>query len=323
MCTAISYKTKDHYFGRNLDLEYSYQEEITITPRNFPLPFRMVDAQPTHLGIIGTAVIANGFPLYFDATNEAGLSMAALNFPGNAVYLPQEPEKYNVASFELIPWILGQCTTVAEAENLLKNTNIADIAFSDAYPPSPLHWILADREDALTIEPMAGSLSIDHNPVGILTNNPPFDYHMHNLSNYLNLTREEPQNHFAFKYPLAPHSRGLGAFGLPGDLSSVSRFVKVAFTKFNSVSGDSDEESITQFFHILSSVEQQSGCVRVGNCFEKTVYSSCCNTDKGIYYYVTYENRQITAINLHHEDLDGNELVHYPMVRQQQIYEGN
>lgn len=323
MCTAISYNAKDHYFGRNLDLEYSYQEEITITPRNFPLAFRMVDAQMTHLGIIGTAVIANGFPLYFDATNEVGLSMAALNFPGNAVYLQANSKKYNVSSFELIPWILGQCTTVTDAEKLLKGTNIADTAFNDAFPPSPLHWIVADREVALTIEPMADGLSIYHNPVGILTNNPPFDYHMHNLNNYLNLTREEPRNHFAPQYPLAPHSRGLGAFGLPGDLSSVSRFVKAAFTKLNSVYGDTDEESITQFFHILSSVEQQSGCVRVGDRFEKTVYSSCCNTDTGIYYYVTYENRQITAINMHHENLDSNELFHYPMVRQQQIYEGN
>lgn len=323
MCTAISYKTKDHYFGRNLDLEYSYQEEITITPRNFPMQFRMTSDLKKHYAIIGTAIISGGFPLYYDATNEAGLSMAALNFPDNAVYLRKAANKTNISSFELIPWILGLCATVAEAEMLLRNTSIVNKSFSEELPSTPLHWIVADRDHSFIVEPMSDGLHIYSNPIGVLTNNPPFDYHMHNLNNYLNLTREEPQNTFAPGYALIPHSRGLGAFGLPGDLSSASRFIKAAYTKLNSVYGDSEEESITQFFHILSSVEQQSGCVRVGGRFEKTVYTSCCNTDKGIYYYTTYENRQITAINMYHEDLNNNELIHYPMIRGQQIHDAN
>ena len=112
----------------------------------------------------------------------------------------------------------------------------------------------------------------------------------------------------------------MGAMGMPGDLSSASRFVKAAFTRMNSVSGNSEEESVSQFFHILGSVEQQRGCVCLGEGkYEITVYSSCCNMDRGIYYYRTYENSQITAVDMHKEATDGKALIRYPMIKEQQI----
>lgn len=319
MCTAITYLTKNHYFGRNLDLEYSYQEAVTITPRSFELPFRCVPVQSSHYAMIGMATVSDNYPLYYDATNEKGLSMAALNFPGNAVYQPYKAGANNITPFELIPWVLSQCTTVTEVKQCLLHTNPVDIPFNEQYPLSPLHWIVADRDSALTVEPVANGLKIYDNTIGVLTNNPPFDYHMHNLKNYLNLTSNEPENRFAPDIDLTPYSRGMGAIGLPGDLSSASRFVKASFTKLNSRSGDSESASISQFFHILGAVAQQEGCVKVGNSYEKTVYSSCCNTTKGIYYYTTYENSQITAVHLREELRTGNELICYPLIRTQSI----
>lgn len=319
MCTAVTYLSADHYFGRNLDLEYSYQETVTVTPRNFPLPFRRCDPMHTHYAMIGMAMISNNYPLYYDATNEHGLSMAGLNFPGNAVYHPEQDGCRNITPFELIPWILGQCKTVSEAIPLLKGLNLLNTDFSAEFPLSPLHWILADRNRAITIEPLRSGIVIYDNPVGILTNNPPFDYHMHNLKNYLHLSSAEPVNRFAPQIQLLPYSRGMGAYGLPGDLSSASRFVKAAYTKLNSLSDRAEAASVSQFFHILNSVAQQYGCVQVGDSYEKTVYSSCCNTDQGIYYYTTYENIQITGIHLHHEDLNTDSLVSYPLIRHQQF----
>ena len=319
MCTAITFKTKDHYFGRNLDLEYSYSEAVTITPRRFPLPFRCVNAMDRHYAMIGIATVEDGYPLYYDATNEKGLSMAGLNFPGNAVYKRKITGVDNITPFEFIPWVLGQCTNLTEAETLLSRTNLVNISFSDSLPLSPLHWIIADSERSIVVESMANGLRIYDDPIGVLTNNPPFDYHMQNLKNYLHLTRDEPTNRFAPGIDLTPYSRGMGAIGLPGDLSSSSRFIKAAFTKLNSVSGDSEAESISQFFHILGSVAQQNGCVRVGESFEKTVYSSCCNTDQCIYYYTTYDNSQITGVKLYGEDLDGSTLSSYPIIFEQQI----
>lgn len=318
MCTAITYDAKDHYFGRNLDLEYSYKERITVTPRNFVFEFRKMGKLESHYAMIGMAYISAGYPLYYDATNEKGLSAAGLNFPDNADYKPFCAEKDNIAPFELIPWILSQCATVEEAEKLLGRINLLKEAFSSELPLSPLHWIISDRERSITLEPLKDGVKIYENPVGVLTNNPTFDYQLFNLNNYMTLTKGRPKN--AWNLPLQEYSRGMGAMGLPGDASSMSRFVRATFVKMNSVSGESEKESVNQFFHILKSVEMQRGCVELEkNVYEITVYSSCCNTDRGIYYYCTYDNSRIWAVDMHKEDLNGSALIAYPLMVENEI----
>ncbi len=320
MCTGANYTTKDHYFGRNLDLEYSYHETVTITPRNFPFEFRRRPTMNTHHAIIGMAMIADGYPLYYDATNEKGLSMAGLNFPDNADYKPQTEDKVDVTPFEFIPWVLGQFTTVEEVKGALVDLNLVAIDFSEQFPLSPLHWIISDRDASITVESVKEGLRVYDNPVGVLTNNPTFDKQMFHLNDFMHLSVDPPQATFSDKVPFDVYSRGMGAIGLPGDLSSSSRFVKAAFTKLNSVSGDSESESVSQFFQILGSVAQQRGCVRLApDTYEITIYSSCCNTDRGIYYYTTYENSQITGVDMHATDLDGTTLVDYPLIKGQQI----
>lgn len=320
MCTAITYKTKDHYFGRNLDLEYSYKETVTITPRNFVFHFRRMGKMEHHFAIIGMAYICDGYPLYYDGTNEKGLSMAGLNFPGNADYKPYRYKKDNITPFELIPWILVQCATVAEAERLLERINLLNENFSEELPLSPLHWIISDRERSITLESVKDGIHIYHNPVGVLTNNPTFDYQLFNLNNYMGLSRSARQNTFAGNLELKPYSRGMGAMGLPGDASSMSRFVRAAFVKLNSVSGDSETESVGQFFHILKSVEMQRGCVELSEgVYEITMYSSCCNADRGIYYYTTYDNNQICAVDMYTENLEKDALIWYPLQKEQAI----
>ncbi len=313
MCTAISFLTRDHYFGRNLDYDFSYHETVTITPRRFLLPFRHQKPLSTHYAMIGMAFIQQNYPLYYDATNEKGLSIAGLNFPGNATYQPFNYTRDNITPFELTPWILGQCATVKEAKNLLSRLTLLNENFSDTLPLSPLHFMVSDRKESLVIEPLKDGLKIYDNPIGVLTNNPPFDYQLTNLINFRNLTREEPKSRFAEHLPLDPYSRGMGAIGLPGDLSSASRFVRASFVKLNSVCSESEEESVGQFFHLLSAVEQPKGCCRVEENFEYTIYSSCCNTDRGVYYYTTYENRRITGVDMHRENLDGDTLITYPL----------
>lgn len=320
MCTAATYKTQDFYFGRTLDYEFSYGDEVTVTPRNYPLVFRHAGTLNTHYAMIGMAYIADNYPLYYDAVNEKGLGMAGLNFVGNADYKEVAPDKDNIAQFEFIPWILGQCSCVREAKALLDNLNLTRTPFSSQLPVAQLHWLIADREEAITVESVREGLRVYPNPVGVLTNNPPFDEQMFQLNNYMHLSPKSPQNCFSDALPLHTYSRGMGALGLPGDLSSQSRFVRVAFVKMNSVSGDSEKESVSQFFHILGSVDQQRGCCDVGEGkFEITLYTSCCNADKGIYYYTTYENHGITAVDMHREELDGSRLTRYPLIQEEQI----
>ena len=319
MCTAASYKTKDHYFGRNFDYEISFHEGVTVTPRNFVFNFRKMGQMRTHYAMIGMTSLGPDYPLYYEATNEKGLSMAGLNFPGTAVYRPLDPVKDNITPFEFIPWILGQCATVAEARKLLSNLNMYKEDFAEHMPLSPLHWMIADRDECIVAEPMAEGLKIFDDPVKVMTNNPTFDWHMTNLANYMSLSPADPVNAMAPEVDLKRYSRGMGSLGLPGDMSSASRFVKAAFTRMNSLSGDSESESISQFFHILASAEQQRGCCKVDHGYEYTIYSSCCNTDTGVYYYTTYENSQITAIDMHRCDLDGDKLISFPLVTGQQI----
>lgn len=262
MCTAATYKTKDFYFGRTLDYEFSYGDEVTITPRNYSFNFCNEGTMNNHYAIIGMAHVADNYPLYYDAVNEKGLGMAGLNFVGNADYKGMVRGKYNIAPYEFIPWVLGQCATVRESKEILEGLNLVNTPFRKELPLAELHWLIADADEAITVESTKNGIQIYENPVGVLTNNPPFHEQMFQLSNYMNLSAGEPQNHFYSKLPLHTYSRGMGALGLPGDLSSQSRFVRAAFVKLNSVSGDSEAESVSQFFHILGSVEQQSACLR-------------------------------------------------------------
>lgn len=320
MCTAATYRTKDFYFGRTMDYELSYGEEVVIVPRKYAFHFRDMGIMNSHYAMIGVACVMENYPLYYDAVNEKGLGMAGLNFVGNAVYGNKVRGKDNVAQFEFIPWILGQCATVQEARKLLHRINIDNTRFNDTLPLAELHWLISDGHETITVEVMKDGMHIYDNPVGILTNNPPFEEQMFQLNNYMNLSVKAPQNHFSDKLPLKTYSRGMGALGLPGDLSSQSRFARASFVKMNSVCSDSESESVSQFFHILGSVDQQRGCCELEDGqYEVTIYTSCCNAEKGVYYYTTYDNHQITAVDMYKENLDAAVLIRYLLIQGEQI----
>ena len=324
MCTAVTYKTNDFYFGRTLDYEYSYMEEVTITPRNYQFKFNEKEAINTHYAIIGMAYVAEDYPLYYEAINEKGLGIAGLNFVGNAHYNDPIEGKDNIAQFEFIPWILSQCETVKEAKKLIEKINITNTPFNKQLPLAQLHWIIADQNESITVESVQEGIKIYKNPVGVLTNNPTFDKQLFALNNYINLSNKTPENKFATDLKLNKYSRGMGAIGLPGDLSSQSRFVRASFVKMNSVSAEGENESVSQFFHILNSVDQQRGCCQLEDGkYEITIYTSCCNASKGIYYYTTYDNHQITAVDMHKEDLNINKLIRYPLIKEEQIKSQN
>ena len=319
MCTASNYITDNHYFGRNFDYEISYNERVTVTPRKYELKFRKIDDIKTHYAIIGIAAGIDEYPLYYDACNEKGLAIAGLNFAGNAVYREFEEDMVNITPFELIPYLLGTCSSVSEAREALGKINLVNINFADELPLSPLHWMISDEVEAIVVEPLADGLKVYDNPVGVLTNNPPFDKQLFYLNNYRGLSNKNPENRFGVD--LEEYSRGMGAIGLPGDLSSASRFAKVAFTRANSYSDNDEASSVGQFFHILGSVEQQNGCTFIDDpdLYEYTIYTSCYNTNRAILYYRTYHNSQITAVDLNRENLDSSDLINYKLINEEQF----
>ena len=217
-------------------------------------------------------------------------------------------------------WLLGTCRDLAQARAAIANLNLVGTPFSAKLPSAQLHWMIADKTGCIVLESMADGLHVYENPAGVLTNNPPFPTQLFALNNYAQLSPKPPVNRFSKDLSLQTYSRGMGAIGLPGDLSSSSRFVRAAFTRLNAKSEDGEMASVSQFFHILTAVEQTRGCCELENGkFEITLYSSCCNADKGIYYYTTYENRQITAVSLFEEDLDARGLVCFPLIQTQSV----
>ena len=308
MCTAIVYKSRDVYFGRNLDLERGYAESVVITPRAFH-----VGTFATRYAMVGMTTVSSGVPLYYEATNEKGVSAAGLHFPGNAVYYEPIAGKDNIPPYAFIPWALGQCADIGEVKLLLQRTNLVNVAFSRELPVSPLHWLISDRKTSITVECAEEGMRVWDNPFDVLTNNPPFPYHQTNLSNYMGLGTGQLQNRFDRCFPLRNYSLGMGALGLPGDFSSASRFVRAFFVKENAIFGSTEEENVRQFFHILQSVAMPKGCVWTENGYEYTRYSSCCNVENGVYYYITYNDFTIRSVSMRDVDLDGETLYIYPV----------
>lgn len=309
MCTAVSFEKNDFYFGRNLDYEIRFGDNVVITPRNYCFDFKLAGTMREHYAMIGMAHVEDNFPLYYDGTNEKGLAMAGLNFVDNAVYGAPVDGKFAVAPHEFIPFVLGQCANLSEARELLEKICLVNIPFSEKLPVSQLHWIISDKSGSVVVESTKNGFFVYDNPIGVLTNNPEFPLQETQLNNYMGLSAKPPENRFCSKIPFKPYSRGMGAIGLPGDLSSESRFVRAAFIKANSVCGDTEEECVSQVFHILTGVENPSGCCELENgTYQITQYTCCCNCTKGIYYYNYYNNHQINAVDMHRENLNASEL---------------
>lgn len=320
MCTCFTLTNQDFYFGRNLDLDSSFGEQVIITPRNYPFHFLHQSDLKNHYALIGMATDIDGTPLYAEAANEKGLAMAGLQFSGNAIYFPAQDGKENIAPFEIIPWILGQCSKVKEARSLLENANIIDTPFRPNVPNSPLHWILADKNECIVIESVKDGLKIYEDPIGVLTNNPPFDFHVLNLQQYLNITKEYPDNRFSSDLDLKPYAVGMGAKGLPGDASSTSRFIQTAFLKHNLYTDGSQVDSVQQFFRVLQHVSMIKGSVMTEQqTMDYTLYSCCIDVTRGIYYYTTHENSQICKVDMASQNLEGNSPIIYPLQRQSMI----
>lgn len=326
MCTGLSFKNGDsHYFGRNLDLEIDYPISVVITPKNYEFKLRHTDAISSHNAMIGMGMIQDDYPLYFEAVNDKGLGCAGLAFWISCHYFPVVEGKTNVASFEFIPYILGTCSTVEEVKKALENLNITDDGFSPKFAPSPLHWLIADENSSIVVEStLKHGLQVYDNPYHVLTNEPEFPFHENNLSFYCN-----PSNHlkdfdttrFSKDFPgFIKMGAGMGSAGIPGGVDSISRFVRVAFNTLNSTNPDTEDQNVSQFFHILGSVSQTRGVDQVKpDTYEVTQYTSGANTKTGRFYYTTYYNQSINAVDLNKEDLDSSALKEYPVLRDLQV----
>ena len=290
MCTAINDVSKFHFFGRTLDLEYSLGEMVTITPRSFPFSFIHEGKIDSHHAIIGVAHVIDGIPLYYDGMNEHGLCAAALRFPELCAYHSKTEGKINLASFELIPWVLSKFDSAKSAADALRDANITRDNFSAALPSGELHWIIADKESSYVIESRPDGIHIYDNTYGVLTNAPDFPTQCFVLDNF-----GDP---------------------VPGDLSSSSRFIRVVNATRHTNLAPDKTQAISRFFHILGTVNQPDGLFRADERQLRTVYTSCMDTEALIYYFTTYDCRQIRAVKL---EADGYKLKEFPVSQKENI----
>ena len=293
MCTAINDTKNFHLFGRTLDLDSSLDESVAISPRKYKFSFMFQGENSDHYAIVGAAHITNGVPLYYDGINEKGLCIAALRFPELTVYHDKVDGKVNLASFELIPWVLCNFDSAKAAAKALPDVNITPNSYSDALPSTSIHWLLADEKNAYVIESREDGLKIYDNPYGVLTNAPDF-----------------PTQCFV-----------LDKFGDPslGDMSSSARFIRAVNAARHTLPEKEKLPAISRLFHIFSTVNQPHGLFRADEKQLKTVYTACMDTEDMTYYFTTYECRQIHGVRVDKTSLDLDSVISFPMAHKENV----
>ncbi|MDO5755598.1 MAG: choloylglycine hydrolase [Tissierellia bacterium] len=314
MCTCIRVLGESVYMGRNMDIEYSFGEELVIVPRKYPWKWRKAEGKEASFAMMGVATVMDDYPLFAEGINEKGLAVASLNFPGNAAYFEEKENQLNLTPFELIPYFLAYCETVEEVKVMAKELNLYHEDFALGVPVAPLHYMAMDEKGSIVIESEKDGLHIYENPYDVLTNNPPFPYHLANMEQYMNLGVENPKTSFGADLKPQPFGQGLGAVGLPGDFSPMSRFVKGAFLVTCSKALQEEERNPMQVFHILDSVAMVKGSVKTPEGkWDITTYSICADMKKGIYYIKSYDDPMIYTLDMNKENLNGKEIYPYPM----------
>ena len=314
MCTALILETQDKnvLFGRNLDWTYNLGQSAILVPRNFKWCNIISHKQYiSTYAVLGIGDVIDNRPLILDGMNEEGLGCAALYFPGYAKFNDKiETNKINIAPLDIAFWILSNFQTIEQVAYALNNINIVRLPeFGD------LHWIVTDKSGkSIIIEKTGKNINIYNNKVGVLTNSPSFDWHITNLNQYIPLKSIQPADVYWSKQELTPVGKGIGSLGMPGDYSPPSRFVRAAFSRTNMPIPKDENTGISEFFHILNNVAVVNGSVVTrNNLKETTLYSSCMNLQKRIYYYNTYYNNRINAINLFKLNLNSDKIERFEL----------
>lgn len=305
MCTAMTAQTLQGttYFGRTMDFSYPLEPELYMIPKGFKwnniLGTHEIQNRYSILGIgqdISPVILADG-------VNEMGFAAAALYFPGFAQYDPAPSQKssaISIAALELVNFLLGQCADAEQAASLLRLIRIVGVKDTVTDSVAPLHWIIADRSGrCMAIEKMSDGLHIIDNPIGVLSNSPDFPWHMTNLRNYMNVTPFQQLEAQWNSVSLTPFGQGAGTFGLPGDYTPPSRFVRTSYLKSHTPLPADTLSAVSTCFHIMESVSIPKGAVMTSRgTADYTQYTAFINLDTKEYYFRTYDNSQTCTAKL-------------------------
>lgn len=308
MCTAMSIISKNGntFFGRTMDFSYKLDPEIYISPRDYKWNTGLGNDVINKYKFIGIGQNI-GKITFADGTNELGLAGAFLFFPGYADYNNYENSNLNnipIASIDIINFVLGNCSDIQDVIKILSNINITGVEDSVTNSVAPLHWIFVDKKGkCITVEKTINGLQIFDNQLKVLANSPNFDWHMTNLRNYINITPVQQESVSWGDITITPFGQGAGTFGLPGDYTSPSRFVRTAYLKSFTDLPENNEDAINNCFNIMKGVTIPKGTViTVRGTDDYTQYTAFMNINSGDYYFNTYSNNQISKFSINQTD---------------------
>ncbi len=303
MCTGIRFTDSNGnmFWGRNLDWDEGFGQFPIIMPKGYKIAQAFGNEYANKHAAVGMGIEYNGYPLYFNCGNDAGLAVGGLNFPGYAQFEEKPLEgKTNVAAYEVPVWVAANFATVDEVEVALANVAIVGQRVAPSMPVAMLHWHIADAKRSIVVEYQADGIHVYKDEVDVLTNQPPFPWHMENLRNYMNCTSQWGGSVTWDTKTLVPFGAGATMRGIPGDVYSTSRFVKAAFINAHHPTKDGETDNVMRMFHTLGSVSFVEGCAQTeGGGFEITQFSDCFSAKSGIYYYNTYDNPELQVVSLH------------------------
>ncbi|AVK63935.1 penicillin acylase [Lactobacillus sp. CBA3606] len=324
MCTSLTYQTTggDQFLARTMDFGFELGGRPVVIPRHHHFTsVTNATGFDAPYSFVGTGRDLNGYVLV-DGVNEFGVSAAALYFSGQAHYAAEPVDaKTNLAPHELVMWLLGNLKRAAELGDRLDELNITEAAAPLLNIVVPLHWIISDRSGATyVLEQEADGIHFMKNPVGVMTNSPDFDWHLKNLSNYVEL---QPESHVNRQYgdlEVKAFGPGTGALGMPGDYTSPSRFIRTVFMRTHTEAVTTDAAAVNALSHMLNSVEIPKGVkIKDDGSADYTQYRAYMSMHEPAFYMQPYNDQTITRVALTADLMNAAEPAEFPLATSQQF----
>lgn len=319
-CTNISIKANDGsvVIGRTLEFGPSLDSEIITSPKGRKFSNKTLDGKQSMSWAAKYGYVYLNFFHYdhaVDGMNNKGLSMGLLYLPGYTDYpqLDENKLEKSIPYYQLGDWILSQFETTEEVKTSIKDLHVfgqpLDVQ-GQGKVVFPLHVVVNDAKGkSIVIEFNKGKMQVYDNPLGILTNGPTFDWQLNNLKNYVNLTpySVEPIKVDGITYSAT--GQGAGMFGLPGDSTPPSRFVKMSFLQQTALPVNSANQAVVLAHHVIENVFIPNGMVRNAKgsdgteITQWTVFKDLANSKL---YFKSYDYPMLQVIDLKQLNLDKN-----------------
>lgn len=322
MCTSIRYQTENgiNFLARTMDFGYEIEGQPIIIPRNYHWELEFGGDIPTKYGYVGTGRRMEKF-MFADGVNECGLAMVELYFPNEAKYeSPPVEGKINLAPHELLSWVLGEISNLAELKERISELVIVAKENPLLGNVIPLHYMITDETgESIVIEPDGQALKIKENPIHVMTNSPEIEWHIKNLNNYIGLQPHNFKQKTVGEYAAIPFGQGSGTFGLPGGYTSPERFVRAAYLLQFTSQAKTTEEGVMSILHILGNVSVPKGTILDDEGDDYTQYRSILNTTEKVYYLMNHDSNRLVSITLTEEMLSRKEPTIYEIPRGVQL----